>query len=75
MRVLKEHNSNCWLMHKKIDIMATNMGIQFFHPRWEQEEVGGTSMAKSIDMTAREPFGKMKHTKLSSPGVSSQGRL
>ena len=48
-------------MHRKIDIMATNMGIEFFHPRMEKEEVVGmrNSMdqkwAKSIDMISREP--------------------
>ena len=59
-------------MHRNIDLIDTNMGVQLFHPRMEQAEVGGTSMAKSINMTTRDPSGKMKYTKCSSLGVSTR---
>ena len=39
VRVWKEHNVDCHLMHIKTDIMATKMGIEFFHPRMEQVKV------------------------------------
>ena len=34
--VWKDHNIDLRLMHRKIDIMATNMGIELFHPRMEK---------------------------------------
>ena len=39
VRVWKEHNSYCRLMHRKIDLMDTKMGIQLFHRRMEQAKV------------------------------------
>jgi hypothetical protein len=31
-RAWKEHNRDCQLMYKKIDIMASKMGIHFYRP-------------------------------------------
>ena len=73
VRVWKKHNSDCQLTHRNIDLVAKNMEIQLFHSRMEQAEVRGMRMAKSNDMTSRDPSRKVKHAKRSSPGVSTQG--
>ena len=43
IRAWKEHNADCHLMHRKIDLMASHMGIQFFHPGSTQAKLGGLS--------------------------------
>ena len=60
-------------MHINIVIMATKMGIEFYHSRMEQAKVGGMrrSMGKSIDMTVRDLSQKMKQTRRSLSGLFS----
>lgn len=43
----KDHNADCRLMHRKVDQIATHLGIHLYHPGMEQQQGGGSSRKAS----------------------------
>ena len=73
VRAWKDHNMDSRLMHHKIDLIASKLGISFYSPNMQRVETGDTSKRKSQSGDLKQGEAeKMKLTTLDSTSVEDR---